>query len=179
MTYGASKTGPGAYVGFDFGTSNSALCFVNPQSIEVYTRRAAQSSWCELNALISTLPYPIAVPLEAYLGCADPAKQIDKAREFTEAALAMAAYVAFLEYCALKESRESKLFKGFTQRSAGPLWALLKDVLRQMGTKALITRPYLDLIAGDFAKIISDFITFLTSISIIKHPMRIMTPSNR
>jgi hypothetical protein len=149
-------------VGFDFGTRNSALCFVNPQSVEVYNKRAAEASWNELSDLVGSLPYPLAVPLEGYMGCADPRQLVDKAREFTEAALTIAAYVALLEHCSMKGSRESKLFKGFTQRSAGPLWALLRDALRQLGSKALISAPYLDLISGDFFKVLDDFITFLS-----------------
>ena len=99
MTYGATKTGPGAYIGLDFGTSNSSVCFVNPRSIEIYTRRATEASWRELGDLVAVLPYPLAVPLEGYLGCADPGRLVDKAREFVEAALALGAYVAFLEHC--------------------------------------------------------------------------------
>jgi hypothetical protein len=162
MTYGGTRTGPGAYIGFDFGTSNSALCFVNPQSIEVYRKRAVEVSWSELSDLVGALPYPLAVPLENYLGCADPHQLVDKAREFTEAALAMAAYVALLEYCGGKGSRDSKLFKGFTQRSAGPLWALLKEALQHLGSKAHIAAPYFDLVSGDFFKVLNDFITFLS-----------------
>jgi hypothetical protein len=161
MTYGKSKTGPGAYVGFDFGTSNSALCFVDAKSIEVYSRRASETSWSELSDLVGVLPYPLAVPLEGYLSCADPRRLVDRAREFTEAALAMGAYVALLEHCATKGAKESKLFKGFTQRSAGPLWALLRDALRQLGSKAAVTAPFRELIAGDLYPIINDFVTFL------------------
>jgi hypothetical protein len=162
MTYGASRAGPGAYIGFDFGTSNSALCFVDPPSIEVYSKRSKEPSWRELSDLVALLPYPLAVSLESYLGCADTRRLVDRAREFTEAALAMAAYVAFLEYCGRKGSRESKFFKGFTQRSAGPLWALLKDALQQMRSNAQISAPYLKLVSGDFYQIIDDFVTFLS-----------------
>ncbi len=162
MTYGSSKTGPGAYVGFDFGTSNSALCFVDSQSIEVYNRRAAETSWIELSDLVGVLPYPLAVPLESYLSCADPARLVDKAREFAEAALAMGAYVAFLEHCSKKGARESRLFKGFTQRSAGPLWALLKEALQQLGSNAVLSAPFRELMSGELYELINEFVTFLT-----------------
>jgi hypothetical protein len=161
MTYGSTKTGSGAYIGFDFGTSNSALCFVDAQSIEVYNRRAAESSWSDLSDLVGSLPYPLAVPLEGYLSCADPGRLVDKAREFAEAALAMGAYIALLEHCAIKGSRESRLFKGFTQRSVGPLWALLKDALGQMGSKAVVSAPFRELVSGDLYNVINDFVTFL------------------
>jgi hypothetical protein len=120
MTYRQSITGAGAYVGFDFGTSNSAVCFVDRKSISEYTKRATESSWRELSELVGSLPYPLAVPLEKYLGEVDEARLIEQAREFTEAALAIAAYLTFLEYCVHVSS--TKLFRGFTQRSAGPLW---------------------------------------------------------
>ena len=161
MTYGQSMTAANAYVGFDFGTSNSALSFVDPRSISEYRRRATESSWQELSELVTSLPYPLAIALEKYLGEIDGERLIERAREFTEAALAMAAYVTFLEYCAKGPS--SKLLKGFSQRSAGPLWALLQSSLRQLRSNAHITAAYAELLAPEFYSIVDEFVNFIAA----------------
>ena len=61
-----------------------------------------------------------------------------------------------------KGTRESKLFKGFAQRSAGPLWALLKDAMRQLESRAVISAPYLDLMSGEVYPVVDKFVTFLS-----------------
>src|SRR5437762_1177000 len=126
MTYNVAGSGAAAYIGVDFGTSNSSVSFVDASSIEIYRTRSEEASWVELSDLVSILPYPLAAPLASYLGQSDQAGLVTHAMEFVEAALAMAAYVAYLDYCLHKGRGETHIFKGFTQRSAGPLWGLLK-----------------------------------------------------
>lgn len=161
MTYGQSMTAANAYIGLDFGTSNSAVCFVDPRSISEYRKRATESSWLTLSELVTSLPYPLAVPLEKYLGEVDGRRLIEQAREFTEAALAMAAYLTFLEHCT--QAPSSKLFKGFTQRSAGPLWALLQSSLKQLRNNARISAAYGELLAPEFFTVIDEFVDFIAA----------------
>jgi len=131
-TVGQPEIFPEAYIGLDFGTSNTSVSFVSQASIEIYEKRAQEKFWNDLSGLTSSLPYPVAAPLAKYLR-AEPARLVSAAREFTEAALTVAAYLAYIECCTRKRSGASHLFKGFTQRSAGPLWNLFRESIRQGG----------------------------------------------
>lgn len=136
MTLGQPDSLPEAYIGLDFGTSNTSVSYVSQASIEVYEKRAEEKSWNDLSGLISSLPYPLAAPLANYVR-SDPARLVSAARDFAEAALTIAAYFAYLEYCARKGRGTSCLFKGFPKRSAGPLWKLLQESLLSAGGNAV------------------------------------------
>lgn len=161
MTYNQATSGVTAYVGVDFGTSNSSVSFVDASSVEIYRTRSAEASWMELSDLVSVLPYPLAAPLASYLGQSDQSRLVSQAMEFVEAALAMAAYTTYFDYCLHKGRGETKIFKNFTQRSAGPLWAFLKDCLKQLGSNADISAPYKELLSPELYKDIDDIVTFL------------------
>jgi hypothetical protein len=161
MTYNQTTSGATAYIGVDFGTSNSSVSFVDASSVELYRTRSADALWMELSDLVSVLPYPLAAPLAAYLGQSEPSQLISHAMEFVEAALAMGAYTVYLDYCLHKGRGETKLFKSFTQRSATPLWSLLRDCLKQLGNNASISAPYKELLSPELHKVIDDVVTFL------------------
>jgi hypothetical protein len=161
MTYNQVASGATAYIGIDFGTSNSSVSFVDASSVEIYRTRSAEASWMELSDLVSVLPYPLAAPLASYLGQSEQTRLIAQAMEFVEAALAMAAYTTYFDYCLHKGRAETKLFKSFTQRSATPLWSLLRDCLKQLGSNATISAPYKDLLGTELHKIVDDVVTFL------------------
>lgn len=161
MTYGDPVVGSKAYIGLDFGTSNSSVSYVDESSVEVYRARSVDKSWKDLNDLVATLPYPLAHPLAEYLRQVDPSRLVDHALEFTEAALVMASYSSYLEYCTRKGRGESAIFKGFTQRSAGPLWALLQYSLKQLGNKAVFCSPYQQLVQSqEFYQLIDEAVTY-------------------
>ncbi|MEK6337224.1 MAG: molecular chaperone [Acidobacteriota bacterium] len=160
MTYNVAGSGAAAYIGVDFGTSNSSVSFVDASSVEIYRTRSEEASWVELSDLVAILPYPLAAPLASYLGQSDQSGLVTHAMGFVEAALAMAAYVAYLDYCLHKGRGETHIFKGFTQRSAGPLWAFLKECLTQSGKRAAISAPYAELMAPELHKPIDDVVTF-------------------
>jgi hypothetical protein len=143
---------PEAYVGLDFGTSNTSVSLVDQQSVQVTIRRAGESHWRELGDLADTLPYPVAAPLARYLAQTEPSLLVDCAFDFLEAALALAAYTAYLEYCADKWRAGTRLFKGFTKRSAGPLWHFLRDCIGHAGGKEVISGPYKDLLIPELLK---------------------------
>jgi len=132
MTAGKGSPSSTAYLGLDFGTSNSSVSFVDEYSISTYERRAAEKSWNELSELASSLPFPLAAPLASYLCQTDPSKLIEAARDFVEAALTLAAYITYVEYRCLRPNNNTRIFKAFTKRSAGPLWKLLRDSLDQI-----------------------------------------------
>ena len=153
MTYGKTDDGKDAYLGFDLGTSNSALCYISRSSIQIYNRRSQQKGWLDLGELVNTLPYPLAEPLSRYL-CEDDSKSLLSAGlEFIEAALCLAAYVTYLDFCTVEKRAETKLFKSFTQRSAGPLWALLKDTKRQIRDAGLFSKDFDPLINEHYDEI--------------------------
>ena len=126
---------PKAYLGLDFGTSNSSVSFVNHQKIEVYKTRVADDSWKEISELVGVLPYPTAVALAAYVCESDPRYLGELVLDFTEAALALASYITYLEWCSLQTKLSSKILKGFTQRSAGPAMGIAEDLLRTIREK--------------------------------------------
>jgi hypothetical protein len=161
MTYGSPSTGSRAYLGFDFGTSNSAISFVDQKSVDIYLRRSSEQFWNTLSDLVGVLPYPIAAPLSQYLGQLDAKATTGPALEVLEGALALAAYVVFLEYRVRGDSG-SKMFRGFTQRSAGPLWGLLKDCLLRLGEKASISKPYRELLTPELFGPIDQAVNALT-----------------
>jgi hypothetical protein len=144
VTLGKPEKFPSAYIGLDFGTSNTSVSFINQRSIETYEKRAQERFWNDLTGLTYTLPYPVAAPLAKYVRV-DQARLVTAARDFTEAALSLAAYVAYLEYCAHKRKGNSYLFKGFTQRSAGPLWRLLHESVRAADKGSVVCMAMRDL----------------------------------
>jgi hypothetical protein len=101
------------------------------------------------------------VALASYLSQREPALLTQQARGFIEAALAMAAYVSFCEHCVNRGRAETKLFKGFDQRSAGPLWKLLRESLEQLGDKSDISAPYRKLLAPELRRTIDKAVNFV------------------
>jgi len=152
------KTGPRprAYVGLDFGTSNTSVSFLNHQKIELYKVRVADDSWKEIGDLVGVLPYPAATALASYILESEPRYLIDPLLDFTEAALTIGAYLAYFELCSTQRRISSKIFKGFTQRSAGPLWALLKTCLDQLDKGATWSKPYKELLDPEFDQFVND-----------------------
>lgn len=117
-----------AYLGIDFGTSNSSISYVDENSIEVYSRRRTNREWEDLTSLVEKLPYPLSVCLAEYLRQTSDQHMIAAALNYLESVFALCAYISYIEYCVLKSSsKHSGIFKGYTQRSIGPLWGLFKD----------------------------------------------------
>jgi hypothetical protein len=159
-TTGGPETFPAAYIGLDFGTSNTSVSVISQKAIETYERRAQEKFWNDLSGLTFSLPYPLAAPLANYLR-ADSARLIPAGREFAEAALTLAAYMAFVEYCARRGPGTSHLFKGFTQRSAGPLWRLFQDSMRGLGKKAVFASALRELIEAPLFEPVNRFVTLI------------------
>jgi hypothetical protein len=163
MTNVGSKQTSSAYIGIDFGTSNSAVSFLNRESMDLLRARSADVDWLTLNDLITSLPYPLARTLNRFLGGTSSVNSHEsfmRALEFVEAAFGLLAYTAYSELCTLNPDK-TRYFKGFTQRSVGPLWGLLRDSLTALSKKATIVAPAMKLIEpkalGDIDKIVKWF----------------------
>lgn len=152
---------PSAYVGLDFGTSNTSISYVDQLSIATYEKRASEKAWVDLSDLVGVLPYPLAAPLSQYLSQSDSGRMFQKAREFIEAALSLGAYISYLEYCVIKDRAATRILKGFTQRSIGPLWKLLRDSLIKLGDKNELSAPYGELLEDSFVQVIETTVDFL------------------
>lgn len=137
MTYEQqSQSIADSYIGLDFGTSNTSVSYIDETAIKLYSKRSGSKKFIELSNIVDALPYPLAITLSGYLSQTNPDKRIANAREFVETSLAVAAYISYIDYCQHKGSSSSKIFKGFTKRSAGPLWKLLQEVLKKMKGKS-------------------------------------------
>ncbi len=138
----AGGTAGEAYLGLDFGTSNSAVSYVDRSWVELIESRSKEEEWRELTELVELLPMPMAVPLARYIGDVMENSPVPPGPSFLEAALCLAAYTSYMEFCSLDRRKETKLFKGFPHRSSGYLWHLLKVVQEQLGKGATFTRPF-------------------------------------
>jgi hypothetical protein len=134
------------------------VSFVSQASIATYEKRAPEKSWNDLSGLTSSLPHPLAAPLANYVS-SEPAKLAQAAREFGESALTLAAYLAFIEYCARKGRGSSHLFKGFTKRSAGPLWKLFRESMDAGGKSMVVCAPLRELTDSPLYGVIDRFVT--------------------
>lgn len=148
-----------AYLGLDFGTSNTSVSYIDESSIQIYKRRSGEKFWNELSDLSSSLPFPLSASLASYLCQTDQAKLASGARDFLEAALTMAAYVAYIDYCLSKGRAQTKLFKGFTQRSAGPLWNFFRSCMEQTAGRRAFSARYAELLEPEHLREIDRAVT--------------------
>lgn len=161
MTSTESTTVARAYVGLDFGTSNSSISFVNHERIQQFECRSQEEAWADLSELASKLPYPIAGPLAVYRKQTDSAKLANAARDFIESSLTVAAYLLFLDMCSQGSRKTTYIFKDFAtkRRSAGPLWALVRDLVKRLGKNATFSRPLMELVDPAFYSELDNTVT--------------------
>ena len=150
------NTGASAYIGFDFGTSNSSISFVNETSIQTYSKRKVDTGWEDLATLVEQLPYPIAVELAKYLSQPDSAQATKHALDLLEAAFSLISYITYSEYCAIKGIKQTKKFKGFTQRSLGPLIGFFKDCIKEIPKGSIFAENFKDLMKDEYITAIDD-----------------------
>lgn len=138
MTYGEKTTLGEAYVGFDFGTSNSSVSYVEQQAVRVYTERASDKGWQELNDLVNVLPYPAAYHLARFLGSTSEAEIRERFGVAFESLLFSILALAFVDYRTTIEARKSSIFRQFTKGSAGPIWSVLRSILERKAKQTLL-----------------------------------------
>lgn len=131
MTYGEKTTLGEAYVGIDFGTSNSSVSYVEQQAVRVYAERAAERGWCELNDLVNLLPYPAANPMVKFLGSPNEREIKEQFPAAFESLLFTILSVAYIDYRVLPLAKKSNVFRLLTKGSAGPIWAMLRAILER------------------------------------------------
>jgi hypothetical protein len=147
MTLATEHAEGATYLGFDFGTSTSSLCYVGGNEIQVYSARAWDKLWLGLNSLVGVLPYPAAAPLAQFVS-ATSVEAIDKAgRSALEGMLSLASYIAYIEHCTISRA-SSGFLKNMGRRSAGPLWALLKGCFDTTGKKWTFMREMVSIVEG-------------------------------
>ena len=169
MTCTTSVKGIKAYVGFDFGTSNSSVSYVDNASITAYEKRRSESSWGELSEIAYQLPYPASEPLLRYLECSSGGQKeiADAAREALEGGLMTGAYCAYSDYRFVRSNGfyrgKSALLKQFSQRSLGPLWGLLRTLFHgshiNFGPKAEFTGALAEMFSSELEKSLNDAVT--------------------
>lgn len=166
MTFGGKAGTSEAYIGVDFGTSNSSVSYVDKSAVKVYRERTKDSSWDSINDLINSLPYPIAAPLAAY-AASTASQELDlRGIAAIEAFLTFGAFVAYSEYTTIKGRGASKIFKDFSQRSAGPLWSLLKNSLAKIRGKSNFSKSLEKLLDEP---IFTEIDNLVTMIGEVKH----------
>jgi hypothetical protein len=147
MTFAPNEAVGETYLGFDFGTSTSAFSYVSNHEIAEIEERNQSSGWRELSELVNDLPYVAAAPLARFLSETDHKKRIDLGREAVEGLLTLAAYITYADYCAHSLKNSSHL-KGLPHRSAGPLWALLRTLIKNEHRSLTLSAPLRDLFDG-------------------------------
>lgn len=145
MTFAPNEAVGETYLGFDFGTSTSAFSYVSNDEIVEIEERNQSSNWRELSELVNDLPYVAASPLARFLSEVDQSKRSDRGREAVEGILTLAAYVTYSDHCYNLKGGSSH-FKGFAHRSAGPLWAIIRNL--STGGSLSLSSPIRDLFGG-------------------------------
>lgn len=168
MTSGSNEVPGSTYLGLDFGTSASACSIVDSADVQLIEERSRLPGWRELSDLLSDLPYMAAGPLARFISERDNERRSQKARGAVESLLAIAAYVSYLDVCGAKSG--GGLFKGFNQRSAGPLWGLIRSCLIGNESRLDFAAPLLPLIRPDIMGQINSWIEGLNS---DKHDRRV------
>ena len=138
----ASVVGGEAYLGLDFGTSNTALSYVDRSWVQLIEKRNEDASWLEIGELVDLLPSPLSLPLARYVGEVQDTSPVPPGYSFIEAALCLAAYVSYIEFCSSERRGTTRILKEFPHRSASYLWHMLKTVQQQLGARASITKPF-------------------------------------
>jgi hypothetical protein len=169
MTFATEEAGVETYLGFDFGTSTSSLCYVDGNDIRAYTERARDLTWLGLSALTDILPYPVAHPLHRFLAETSIEQMERWGREAFEAMLMLAAYIAYFEHCAAG-GMKGGVFRGFRQRSAGPLWKMLTTCSAATGKRWQIAPGIRELTMGEIAEEIDKAVS---AVAQFKHGKRV------
>lgn len=150
MTFGSESAIGNAYIGFDFGTSNSSFSYVEEGAVKTYAERAKDKNWQEIVDLIPILPYPVSAPLARFVGETSSQEGEKLGHVCFEAFLTLATYVVYAEYRLTKGRSETKVFKSFRQRSAGPLWAFLRQLIDKLDDASSIGAAYKKLFCGAY-----------------------------
>jgi hypothetical protein len=148
MTDASGSSGE-AYVGLDFGTSNTAVSYIDRDWVQLIERRNRDASWREIGELVELLPSPLAIPLARFVGDHHQQSVVPPGISFLEAGLCLAAYLSYVELCSTDRRATTRFFAGFPHRSTSYLWKMLKSIQAELGKRAELTAPFKKLCVGD------------------------------
>lgn len=143
MTFAGESSTGSSYLGLDFGTATSAASFASNADISAYQSRSRDESWVDLNDLIDELPYNISNPLAMYVAQTDALRLEKYGLSAFESMLTFIAYVSFSDVRTSKNDKISNLVKPGFNRSAGPLWHLIKSLSSLNLDSSLIAKKLL------------------------------------
>ncbi|PYP90926.1 MAG: hypothetical protein DMG65_09865 [Candidatus Angelobacter sp. Gp1-AA117] len=152
MTDASGSSGE-AYVGLDFGTSNTAVSYIDRNWVQLIESRSRDASWKEIGELVESLPSPLAVPLAKFIGDYQQHGIVPPGVSFLEAGICLAAYVSYMEMCSIDRRGATRIFSNFPHRSASYLWKMLEVAQYHLGKRAELTAPYKKLLEGNNEKI--------------------------
>ena len=132
MTTSVGSPNLASYVGFDFGSSNSAICCLSNDRIESTQAKGSSIAWRGMSETLGLLPFPASFAVQNYLSCQDSATVVDAALCAYEACLGMLAFGMAAEAIQRQPTLGPSLLKGFQHRSLGPLRALLERSSREL-----------------------------------------------
>jgi hypothetical protein len=157
-----------AYVGLDFGSSNTALATISAMEVERYRSDAKDKGWIELTDLSDRLPLPIASPLSLYIAeSGDVAARSKRARQTIESTLSLLIGVVMADSQYVlgnkKGGAQHGPIKSFaTSRvSAGPLWSSLREYSKILKKESTFSSPVHQLFTGSAYDIVNQSITWV------------------
>jgi hypothetical protein len=166
MTYAAEEAGNDTYLGFDFGTSTSSMCYVDARDIRTYSNRAKDKGWQNISALVDVLPYPAAYPLARFISESITARMEHAARHALEGMLTVISYLAYAEHCC-RAGAGRAIFRGkLRQRSAGPLWGLFRQCAESTGARWQFCKVFIPLSSEPLR---SEIDAAISAVADIKH----------
>ena len=151
------------FLGFDFGTSTTSFAVIDERDVELLQGDATDNSWLELEELTHKAPYPVALPLTGYLAATSLEEREKVARRVVEGALML---VATLSYAAatIRPGRASSVFfKSLSNRSAGPLWRIIKDCNQFKISNDIFAGYFQNLISGTSFELINQAVDQVSS----------------
>ncbi|MCB2154935.1 hypothetical protein KQI84_08605 [bacterium] len=138
-----------AYLGLDFGTSNSSMSFVDHARIEYFEAKLDDQSYVDTASLMYELPMVLSEPLRGYVYQRSKSDGVRAAREFLESSFMMCYSIIYMELCTKASQTESKWFKKFHEASIGKLWDLLVKISSTIDDSFEFAGPLRDLFHGE------------------------------
>ena len=115
-----------AYLGIDFGTSTSAISYIDWGHVEQITKRRKEQQWRKLNELLD-LPHPASVPIKRLLADVQDG-QFLTSLEALESLMAFTVFAIWADVYSAPNSKKCKMFGANYKRSAGQLKANLIQI---------------------------------------------------
>jgi molecular chaperone DnaK (HSP70) len=138
-----------AYIGIDFGTSTSAVSYIDWSHVQLIQKRESEPQWLKLHDLLD-LPSPVAVPVKRLLAAPDK-NQVLISLEAIESIMSFIVCLMWAEMSSQRSEKKVKVYPQSFKRSAGNLKARLVDLKKSRSAPGLgqLLRDRIKLIADD------------------------------